>query len=65
MNKKVHVELNDTADDFFKQMALDTVNKNGLDLTCPKCGNQTHISFSGDTCKFCGLVIEYGTDPRI
>ena len=65
MNKNIQVKLNDNVDDFLKQVALDSVNKNGLDLTCPKCGNQTHISFSGDTCKFCGLVIEYGTEPQI
>ena len=63
MNNNIKVVLNDN-DEFFKQVALDHVNKNGLDLVCPNCKKEIHISFSGDTCKFCGLTIRYGTDPH-
>lgn len=64
MKSKVNVVLNNNAEDFFKQVALDHVNQNGLDLTCPNCNKEIHISFSGDTCKFCGLTIRYGTEPN-
>lgn len=64
MKSKVKVVLNDNAEDFFKQVALDHVKQNGLDLTCPNCNKSIHISFSGDTCKFCGLTIRYGSEPN-
>lgn len=61
---KIKVILNDNAENFFKEVALEHVNKNGLDIKCPKCDKEIHISFSGDTCKFCGLTIRYGTEPN-
>ena len=65
MPKKIKFVKNPKADELFKKIALEQVNKNGLDLECPGCRNRIHISFSGDTCKFCGLTINYGTDPQI
>ena len=58
-------KLNKDADEFFKQIALNQVNADGIDLDCPNCKKNIHISFSGDSCKFCGLTIEYGVDPQV
>ena len=57
--------LNKDADEFFKQTALNQVNADGMELDCPNYKKNIHISFSGDSCKFCGCVITYGTDPQV
>lgn len=62
---KIKFKPSKDMDKLLKQAALDAVDKNGLDIKCPGCGKDIHVSFSGDTCKFCGLVITYGTEPNI
>lgn len=62
---KVKFKPSKDLDKLLKQAALDAVDKNGLDIKCPNCGKDIHVSFSGDTCKFCGLAITYGTEPNI
>lgn len=62
MSKGVKVTMNPNAEDILKRAALESIDKNGLDIACPNCGQKTHLSFSGDTCKFCGLVINYSID---
>lgn len=47
-----------------ERLVAENIKQIELDLPCPKCHNVTHLAFSGDSCKFCGLVIEYGTEPN-
>lgn len=61
---KPKIVFNNDFEDTLKKAALESIAKNGIDVTCPKCNKTTHLSFSGDTCKFCGLVINYGTEPN-
>ena len=62
---KIKFKPSKDMDKILKQAAFDSVNKNGLDIECPGCGKQIHVSFSGDTCEFCGIVINYGTDGDV
>lgn len=64
MKNNVKITFRKDAKEIIQQIALDNINKNGLDLNCPECGKKIHISFSGDACKFCGLVIRFGADPN-
>ena len=65
MSKNVKITWNPNAEEILKQAAMEQVVENGIDLTCPHCNKPIHLSFSGDTCQFCGFVIEYGIDPKI
>ena len=65
MPKKFTFKLAENAEDILMKAAMDGINKNGLDLECPNCHHQIHLSFSGDTCEFCGLVINFGTEPDV
>ncbi len=62
---KIKFKPSSDMDKILKQIALDAINKNGLDIACPGCGKEIHISFSGDTCQFCGIAITYGTEPNV
>lgn len=62
---KVKFSTGKDVDKLLNQAAFDAVNKNGLDIDCPKCGKKIHVSFSGDACQFCGITIEYGTDGNV
>lgn len=62
---KVNIKFNKNAKKIMDQIALDAIGKNGLNIRCPKCGKDIHLSFSGDTCKFCGTIINYGTEPNV
>lgn len=61
---KTKIVFSNDFEDTLKKAALESIEQNGIDVTCPKCNNKIHLSFSGDTCKFCGLVINYGTEPN-
>lgn len=63
--KNTKIVFNDNWEGQIKQVALKNMVENGLDITCPRCGKDTHISFSGDTCKHCGLTIKFGDDPKV
>lgn len=62
---KTKVVLNKNADKIIEKLVSDSVKQNGLDISCPECGKQIHLSFSGDVCQFCGLTIEYGIEPNV
>ena len=62
---KVNIKFNKNAKKIMDQIALDAIGKNGLNIRCPKCGKDIHLSFSGDTCKFCGTIINYGTESNV
>ena len=62
---KVKFKPSKDMDKILKQAALDAVERDGLDIQCPNCGKDIHVSFSGDTCEFCGITITYGTDPNV
>lgn len=62
---KAKVVFNVDLEEKIKQIAIESIEKNGLDITCPECGKEIHVSFSGDTCKFCGVAIKFTTDSNV
>lgn len=65
MSKNVKITWNADIEDILKKAAKEHLEKNGIDITCPNCSRPIHLSFSGDTCQFCGFTINYSIDPEI
>ena len=65
MSKNVKIKINKGADKLIEQLALEKMQQDGIDITCPQCGKKIHISHSGDACKFCGLIVNLSADTNI
>ncbi len=60
----VKIVLNDNLEKEILKAALDGIEKNGIDISCPNCQKEIHVS-SGDSCPFCGITINFGADPNV
>ena len=65
MSKKGKIILDDNLEEKFMDSFSKSINENGIDVKCLNCGKDIHLSFSGDSCPFCGFIIHYGVDPQI
>ena len=65
MSKNVKITLNDNLGDEIMKAVSENIKEMPIDIQCPNCGKDIHLSFSGDSCKFCGFIINYGVDPQI
>ena len=65
MRKNIDIKFNKDADKIMEQIALENMKINGIEVTCPICGKRTRISQSGDPCKFCGTIFEFGTESDV
>jgi ssDNA-binding Zn-finger/Zn-ribbon topoisomerase 1 len=59
------VTFNPNIEDVLKKAAMEKIERDGIDIDCPNCGKRIHLLFSGDACKFCGLVINYSIDSNV
>lgn len=67
INITVNAKLNFDKDfeKIVEKAAIEKGEQDGIDIDCPKCGKRVHLLFSGDTCKFCGLSINYSIKPKV
>lgn len=65
MPKNVKIKLNDNLEKDILKAVSRNIKEMPIDVKCPNCHKETHLSFSGDSCEFCGLVINYGVDLQI
>ena len=65
MSKNVKLELNDNLESDILKAVSENIKEMPIDIECPNCHKDIHLSFSGDSCKFCGFVINYGINPQV
>lgn len=65
MSKNIKIAMNPHLEDDVLDAIADSIKDMEIDIECPNCHESIHLSFSDDSCKFCGFVINYGIDLQV